>query len=75
MTISLAKKSVEDKTARIRKNIVAELSDKTEKKVRNIFYLCRSAGDFRSIYAVAGNNNQIFAIAFVDEYDQVEIVI
>lgn len=75
MTISLAKKSVEDKTARIRKNIVAELSDKTEKKVRNIFYLCRSAGDFRSIYAVAGNNNQIFAVAFVDEYDQVEIVI
>lgn len=75
MTISLAKKSVEDKTVRIRKNIEAELSDKTEKKVRNIFYLCRSAGDFRSIYAVAGNNNQIFAIAFVDEYDQVEIVI
>lgn len=75
MTISLAKKSVEDKTARIRKNIEAELSDKTEKKVRNIFYLCRSAGDFRSIYAVAGNNNQIFAVAFVDEYDQVEIVI
>lgn len=75
MTISLAKKSVEDKTVRIRKNIEAELSDKTEKKVRNIFYLCRSAGDFRSIYAVAGNNNQIFAVAFVDEYDQVEIVI
>lgn len=75
MTIPLAKKSIEDKTARIRKNIEAELADKTEKKVRNIFYLCRSAGDFRSIYAVAGNNNQIFAIAFVDEYDQVEIVI
>lgn len=75
MTVSLAKKSIEDKTSRIRKNIEAELADKTEKKVRNIFYLCRSAGDFRSIYAVAGNNNQIFAVAFVDEYNQVEIVI
>ena len=75
MTISLASKQIEDKTVRIRKNIEAELADKTEKKVRNIFYLCRSAGDFRSIYAVAGNNNQIFAVAFVDEYDQVEIVI
>ena len=59
----------------VRKAIEAELSDKTTKKVRNVFFLCHSAGDFRSIYAVAGNNNQIFAIAFVDEYNQVEIVI
>lgn len=59
----------------IRKTIETELKDKTDKKVRNIFFLCRSAGDFRSIYAVAGNNNQIFAVAFVDEYNQVEIVI
>lgn len=59
----------------VRKAIEAELSDKTTKKVRNVFFLCRSAGDFRSIYAVAGNNNQIFAVAFVDEYNQVEIVI
>lgn len=66
---------VEDKTARIRKNVEAELKGKTIKKVRNIFYLCRSAGDFRSVYAVAGNNNQIFAIAFVGECDKVEIVI
>lgn len=66
---------VEDKTARIRKNVEAELTNKTTKKVRNVFYLCRSASDFRSVYAVAGNNNQIFAIAFVDECDQVEIVI
>lgn len=59
----------------IRKIIEAELKDKTDKKVRNIFFLCCSAGDFRSIYAVAGNNNQIFAVAFIDEYNQVEIVI
>lgn len=59
----------------VRKAIEAELQDKTTKKVRNVFFLCRSAGDFRSIYAVAGNNNQIFAIAFIDEYNQVEIVI
>lgn len=62
-------------TATVRKAIEAELSDKTTKKVRNVFFLCRSAGDFRSIYAVQGNNNQIFAIAFVDEYNQVEIII
>ena len=71
----ITSKQIEDITVRIRKNIEAELADKTEKKVRNIFYLCRSAGDFRSVYAVAGNNNQIFAIAFIDEYGQVEIVI
>lgn len=59
----------------IRKAVEAELKDKTDKKVRNIFFLCRSAGDFRSIYAIAGNNNQIFAIAFIDDYNQVEIVI
>ncbi len=59
----------------VRKIIEAELKEKTDKKVRNIFFLCRSAGDFRSIYAVAGNNNQVFAIAFVDDYNQVEIVI
>lgn len=59
----------------VRKIIEAELKDKTDRKVRNVFFLCRSAGDFRSIYAVAGNNGQIFAIAFVDEYNQVEIVI
>lgn len=62
-------------TVAVRKAIEAELSDKTDKKVRNVFFLCRSAGDMRSIYAVAGNNNQIFAIAFVDDYNQVEIVI
>lgn len=59
----------------VRKVVEAELKDKTDRKVRNVFFLCRSAGDFRSVYAVAGNNNQIFAIAFVDEYNQVEIVI
>lgn len=59
----------------VRKIIEAELKDKTDRKVRNVFFLCRSAGDFRSVYAVAGNNNQIFAVAFIDEYNQVEIVI
>lgn len=59
----------------IRKTIEAEIANKTDKKVRNVFFLCRSAGDFRSIYAVAGNNNQIFAIAFVSDYRDVEIVI
>lgn len=59
----------------VRKVIEVELKEKTDKKVRNVFFLCRSANDFRSVYAVAGNNNQIFAIAFVDECDQVEIVI
>lgn len=66
---------VEDRTARIRKNVEAELKDKTDRKVRNVFFLCRSADDFRSVYAVAGNNNRIFAIAFVDKCDKVEIVI
>lgn len=59
----------------VRKAIEFELKDKTTKKVRNVFFLCRTAGDFRSVYAIAGNNNQIFAVAFVDEYNQVEIVI
>lgn len=59
----------------IRKLIEVELKNKTEKKIRNVFFLSRSAGDFRSIYAIAGNNNQIFAVAFVDDYNQVEIVI
>lgn len=59
----------------VRKSVEAELKDKTDKKVRNVFFLCRSAGDFRSIYAVAGNNGQIFAIAFINEYNQVEVVI
>lgn len=59
----------------VRKAIEAELKDKTTKKVRNVFFLCRSAGDMSSIYCVQGNNNQIFAVAFVDECDQVEIVI
>ena len=59
----------------VRKAVEAELKNKTDRKVRNVFFLCRTAGDFRSIYAVAGNNGQIFAIAFVDEYNQVEIVI
>lgn len=59
----------------VRKAIEAELKDKTDRKVRNVFFLCRSAGDFRSIYAIAGNNGNIFAIAFVDDYNQVEIVI
>ena len=62
-------------TTMIRKAIEAELLDKTTKKVRNVFFLCHSAGDFRSIYAVAGNNNQIFAVAFVDECMNVEIII
>lgn len=59
----------------VRKAIETELKEKTDKKVRNIFFLCRSAGDFRSIYAIVGNNGNIFAIAFVDEYNQVEIII
>ena len=59
----------------IRKAIEAELSEKTDKKVRNVFFLCKSAGDWRDIYVVLGNNQQIFAIAFVDDYNQVEIVI
>lgn len=59
----------------IRKLIEVEMKNKTEKKIRNVFFLCRSAGDFRSIYAIAGNNGNIFAIAFVDDYNQVEIVI
>lgn len=59
----------------VRKAVEAELSEKTKKKVGNVFFLCRSAGDFRSIYAVVGNNDQIFAVAFVDECNQVEIVI
>lgn len=59
----------------IRKLIEAELEGKTTKKVRNVFFLCHSAGDFRNIYAVAGNNDQIFAIAFVSDYGEVEIVI
>lgn len=59
----------------IRKAIEAELKDKTDRKVRNVFFLCRSAGDMKSIYCVQGNNNQVFAVAFVDEYNQVEIVI
>lgn len=59
----------------VRKAIEAELKEKTDKKVRNIFFLCRSAGDFRSIYAVVGNNKQIFAIAFVSYTNGVEIVI
>ena len=62
-------------TVRIRKVVEVALKGKTTKKVRNVFFLCHSAGDFRSIFAVAGNNNQIFAIAFIDEYNQVEIVI
>lgn len=59
----------------VREAIEAELSDKTTKKVRNVFFLCRSAGDMRSIYCVQGNNGNIFAVAFVGEYNQVEIVI
>ena len=59
----------------VRKVIEVELKEKTDKKVRNVFFLCRSAGDFRSIYAVAGNNGSIFAIAFVSDYGDVEIVI
>lgn len=59
----------------VRKAIEAELKDKTDRKVRNVFLLRRSADDFKSIYVVAGNNNQVFAVAFVDEYNQVEIVI
>ena len=51
------------------------MKNKTEKKIRNVFFLCRTAGDFRSIYAVVGNNGNIFAIAFVSDYNQVEIVI
>lgn len=66
---------IRQENATVRKAIEFELSDKTDKKVRNVFFLCRTAGDFRSVYAVAGNNNQIFAIAFLDEYNQVEIVI
>lgn len=66
---------IRQENATVRKAIEFELKDKTDRKVRNVFFLCRSAGDFRSVYAVAGNNNQIFAIAFVDEYNQVEIVI
>lgn len=59
----------------VRKAIEAELKDKTDRKVRNIFFLCHSAGDFRSIYAIAGNNGNIFAVAFVSDYNDVEIVI
>lgn len=66
---------VDIETSMVRKAIEAEIADRTTKKVRNVFFLCHSAGDFRSIYAVVGNNNQIFAIAFVDAYVQVEIVI
>ena len=55
--------------------IEAELRDRTEKKVRNVFFLCRSAGDMRSIFCVQGNNGNIFCIAFVSDYMDVEIVI
>lgn len=59
----------------VRKAIEAEIANKTDRKVRNVFFLCRSAGDFRSIYAIAGNNGNIFAVAFVSDYNDVEIVI
>lgn len=59
----------------VRKAIEAEIANKTDRKVRNVFFLCRSAGDFRSIYAIEGNNGNIFAIAFVSDYNDVEIVI
>lgn len=68
-------KGTDVETSMVRKAIEAEIADKTTKKVRNVFFLCRSAGDMRSIYAVAENNNQIFAVAFIDDYNQVEIVI
>lgn len=59
----------------VRKAIETELKEKTDRKVRNVFFLCRSAGDFRSIYAIAGNNGNIFAVAFVSDYNDVEIII
>lgn len=62
-------------TVTVRRAIEAELRGKTTKKVRNVFFLCRSADDFKSVYAIAGNNNQIFAVAFVSYTNGVEIVI
>lgn len=60
--------------AKVRKAVEVELKDKTDRKVRNVFFLCHSAGDYRSIYCVQGNNGNIFAVAFVDENDQVEVI-
>ena len=43
------------------------------KKVRNVFYV--TAGiDGKSVYAICGNNNKIFAVAKISPEGEIEII-
>lgn len=46
----------------------------TEKKVRNIFFVCPSF-DGKSVYAIVGNNNKIFGIAIISNTLEIEEII
>ena len=58
----------------IREKIFDEVYIKAGKKVRNVFYIGALA-DGTEIYALCGNSNNIFAIAKVDNKNNIEIVI
>lgn len=45
-----------------------------DKKVRNIFFVCPSL-DGKSVYAIVGNNNKIFACAIVSNTLDIEEII
>lgn len=47
--------------------------EKTNKKVRNVWFITRTDHD-TIIYGVSGNNNVLFAIAEVNSLGEIEVI-
>lgn len=57
----------------IREQIKEKVWEEMKKKVRCVFYLCQT-NDNRIAYGVSGNSHNIFAIAFINETGEIELV-
>lgn len=58
----------------IREQITQKVMEISNKKVRNIFFLCRTDND-KIAYCIEGNNKVIFGVAMVAADGSIELII
>ena len=58
----------------IREQITQKVMEISNKKVRNVFFLCRTDNN-KIAYCIEGNNKVIFGVAMVDANGNIELII
>jgi len=58
----------------IREQITQKVLEVSDKKVRNVFFLCRTDND-KIAYCIEGNNKVIFGVAMVAADGSIELII